>query len=548
MLSKIPNSIRNYPQRFQDIYLISKEFSEHFNFDEVFDEAVKYHDPQYSLDQIRQFLRNHQFQTLSTNSSNFSHKSHAVWLLFGETGQGKSTFTNVICGSQVAVEGTGIKSKTEKIGLHISKKEKVIIIDTPGLFDTRRIKNKEISNQVVEIVQNELKHNARIDAIFLVWCPTSSMRLRFDEILLNLKKALGETAIDSVIFLVNKVSDEWSEKHENSYNELLDLLDDKGLTNPAFLVDVKQMSQEDMKELRNYTKEVKPFRDEDFEAHKIMIFFNKFLEVQKLEEEKKRQQEEFEKEVGSKVEKRAAEMEVEFQKNFQQIEEKFKGDMKKQETEYEEKNKTLQEQHRSSLRILEEKGNRLEAEMRQDKERSRRDAERRASEERIARKEALEREKEYRDKVLALAKENAQEIKRIEQRHQDELKQERESQLERLRQKQEETKSEESFWKKIPYGTLLDVAAPVVNYFLTKNNGPSTTNKTDPSATDIIFPAGKRRGPDRDRFSSPPGGSWRGPRGGEGSSGFGRVDRNQGIDRLLDRKGVRERKSFEAPT
>jgi predicted GTPase len=297
MYSKKSNP-RKYPKRFNEIYFLSKDFSAKscVNFDEVFNEAVRFHDPRYSLDRIWDQLRSKRFQGTSRMNINASNTNYRVWLAFGETGQGKSTFTNVICGAQVAVEGKGIKSKTEKIDLHTSHKHKIIMIDTPGLFDTRRIKNREISNKIVEIVENKLRQNAHIDAIFFLWCPTSSMRLRFEEILATLKKALGDEAIDSVVFIVNQVTSRWDEDCDARYEEFLDMLDEKGLDNPVFESDLKEMTAEDIQELKKRAKKVDPYREEDFEAHRMMIYFNKFLEIQKIDEEKEREREAIEKE------------------------------------------------------------------------------------------------------------------------------------------------------------------------------------------------------------------------------------------------------------
>jgi GTPase Era involved in 16S rRNA processing len=296
------SSSQNYPERFNKIYSLSKQFSSEFgmNFDEVFNEAVRFHDSQNSEDQIREQLQRKKYQFTSRMNLSAANTNYSVWLTFGETGQGKSAFTNAICGGQVAVEGKGIKSKTENIGLYASDKHQIIMIDTPGLFDTRRIRNREISNKVVEIVQNQLKQNAHIDAIFFLWCPTSSMRLRFEEILGTLKKALGDEAIDSVIFLINKVTKHWDQDSKDLCDQFLDLLYENGLENPVFECDLKQMTPEAFRELKNLPRNVHPYREEDFEAHRMVIYLNKFLEIQRRDEEKKREREKIEREVEEK--------------------------------------------------------------------------------------------------------------------------------------------------------------------------------------------------------------------------------------------------------
>lgn len=438
---------QKYPQRFQDIYLLSKKLSEtqKSNFDEVFNQAVKFHDSQHSQSQIWQYLQEHSFKTASKSTSTSSNRNYDVWLTFGETGQGKSTFTNSICGSQVAIEGKGIKSKTESIGLHVSNKHRIIMIDTPGLFDTRRIRNKEISNQVIEIVQEKLKENAHIKAIFFVWSPTASMRLRFDEILANLKKALGEGAIDSVVFLINKVSHLWNEEYEELYDQFLELMDDNNLTNPVFQCDLKQINEDDVKQLKELAQEVQSFREEDFEAHRLMIYYNKFLEVQRIDEQKKKDRENLEKELGEKFDKRANEMEGKFKKEAEKMEEKFQRDFQKQEAENKERRRRLEDEYQSELNVLKDKGNRLQEEMRQDKERYQRESERRAEEDRKKREESQRLEEKFRNDLLKIEAENAQMNRKLQQQYQEELSQqmERTNQLVRLEQERNRREAEE---------------------------------------------------------------------------------------------------------
>jgi len=395
----ITSTPQKYPKRFEEIYSLSKQFSANFNanFDEVFSQSVKFHDPRHSLPQIWEQLQINRYTGIFKMNPNSENANYSVWLTFGETGQGKSTFTNAICGRQEAAEGKGMKSKTEHIGLYSSNKHQITVIDTPGLFDTRKIKNKEISNRVVEVVQNKLKQNAHIDAIFFLWCPTSSMRLRFEEILATLKKALGDEAIRSVVFIINKVSHLWNQDFDELYNEFLDLLDENGLNNPVFECDLKQMNVEDIQELKRLANQVDPFRKEDFEAHRMMIYLNKFLEIQRIDEEKKRERESIEKEMGVKFEKKANEMEGKFRQSARQMEEKFTPDLKKQEDENHEKNKKLQEQYQAELEALRQQSKQLE--IRLEKEKAEREAEekrRREEDERRRQEEQRRREEEAR--------------------------------------------------------------------------------------------------------------------------------------------------------
>jgi len=367
-----------YPQRFREIYSLSKQFSDDYNsdFEEVFNQAVKFHDPQYSQDQIMKHLETSRSnKTISKSISSSNSKNYDVWLPFGETGQGKSTFTNSICGSAVAEEGKGIQSTTKVADLHVSDQRKIIMVDTPGLFDTRRIKNKEVSKQVINIVQRKLKQNAHIKAIFVIWSPTMSMKFRFDGIMTDLKKALGEEAINSVVFVINKVSHLWAKEHEESLDEFLDLLDERNLSNPVYQCDLKQLSQDDVKKLKELSEQVQPFGEEDFEANRMMIYYDKFLKTQKIDEQKKRDREDVEREIGMKFEKRSNEIQAKFKEDAQKMEEKFQNVFQKQEAENNDKNMKLQAKHESGMNALKERNNQLESEVLQEKERSKREAE-----------------------------------------------------------------------------------------------------------------------------------------------------------------------------
>jgi len=361
------------PTRFQKVYSLAQGFSKRkqVSLDEVFEDVVQLHIQNYSFNEIELILEGKYYR--STSTRNFANNQHDfdVWLTFGETGQGKSTFTNAVCGKQVAVEGEGIDSQTTTINIYESKHNKVLVIDTPGLFDTRNKTNQDISDEIVEMVQDRLKQNANIKAIFFIWCPVVSMRFRFDHIKDNLEKTLGVDALKSVIFLVNEISNDWSRRHEEAYNDFLQKLKENGLRNPVGLVDFKSIDDEAIQELKNLAEEVVPYRKEIFEAHREMIYESKFLEIIRKDEEEKRKR----KEIEEPLKKQMKEMENTHKKNLDNMEGKVKNlsDQNKESSrkleEYENKQKEL-ERRTQSMQSENESLKRGMEQLREDNERA----------------------------------------------------------------------------------------------------------------------------------------------------------------------------------
>ncbi len=173
-------------------------------------------------------------------------------------------------------------------------------------------------------MEDKLKQNARIDAIFFLWCPTYSRRFEFDDILQNLKTFLGDEAINSVIFVINQVSHLWNQDYNDISYEFQELLAQNGLKNPVFSCDIKQMTAKHIEELKGLTKCVKPYREEEFKARRMKVYAEKLLAAQKRDDEKKIEQEMIENEASIKFHKSIYEMEeVKTNQEAEQTSEQF---------------------------------------------------------------------------------------------------------------------------------------------------------------------------------------------------------------------------------
>jgi len=188
---------------------------------------------------------------------------------------------------------------------------------------------------------------------------------------------LGEEAINSTIFVINKISHLWAKEHQEALDDFQDFLVEQNLTNPVYQCDLKQLSQDDVKKLKELSQEVQPFREEEFEGHRMMIYYDRFLDAQKKDEQEKKKQEDIEREVGIKFEKRSNEMQTKFQEDARNMEERHKIALQKHEAVNNDKTLKLQEKYQSKVNALTEKSNQLESEIRQEKERSKREGEER---------------------------------------------------------------------------------------------------------------------------------------------------------------------------
>ena len=115
---------------------------------------------------------------------NISHSQPIASILMGKTGHGKSTFSNLLSGSEDFVVGNSTRSCTKEIKLKCfynqENQVKVSIIDTPGLSDSDGDDKKIIDDIKNYLLKTDIP---RINAILIV---ISIQEKRMDQSLNNL--------------------------------------------------------------------------------------------------------------------------------------------------------------------------------------------------------------------------------------------------------------------------------------------------------------------------------------------------------------------------
>jgi GTPase Era involved in 16S rRNA processing len=289
-----------FDKTFENLYAYAQQFAHEHKapLEDVTEEVFRFHSSDVTKSQIFAHLNSmswaESYQDNDKSNSNRPTFEQDIWLIVGETGQGKSSFVNYICSREVAPEGPGINSQTSEPKLYNAINSHLWLIDTPGLFDTRKdMKNDVVMTKIIQIVESKFEHNSHIDAIFLVWNPVMTMRLRLDEMIENLINSFGSSALKSLIIIVNKETTVW--KKDKRYNDAVDELEKdnkkKGYNFPIITLDVKiKLTLADMRILKQYVNQITPYNEKDFSAYRKQCFYMIYREI------KQRDQEEEEKE------------------------------------------------------------------------------------------------------------------------------------------------------------------------------------------------------------------------------------------------------------
>jgi hypothetical protein len=72
-----------------------------------------------------------------------------------------------------------------------------------------------------------------------MWNPVKVERFRVQEILDEVKNTFGESALDSIVLLVNKITKRWFEEHDENVRELAEYLESNDLNFPIVIYDCK---------------------------------------------------------------------------------------------------------------------------------------------------------------------------------------------------------------------------------------------------------------------------------------------------------------------
>ena len=103
------------------------------------------------------------------------------FILIGKTGSGKTTLLNVIFGKEIVKNERTVKSQTQKSTIYYYKLDNgnyISIMDTPGLFDSNKVINKNIDNLHLEKILKTIKNeNIQIKGFLFL---TNFQQERFD--------------------------------------------------------------------------------------------------------------------------------------------------------------------------------------------------------------------------------------------------------------------------------------------------------------------------------------------------------------------------------
>ena len=219
------------------------------------------------------------------------HFLNESWVLCGATGSGKSTFVNYIAHQDAAREGDGIFSCTLAATAYELLDMKLFIIDPPGLGDTSGISDKEIIKQIMKEVESKLEYSSQIRAIFYLWSPTNSMKCDIKKVIRKLCKSFGNEVLKSLIILINKNSSVWSQKMDESVQQLVQAVNgSEDLQHiPIIQQDLKrECSSDSINSLKEKVIRVKPYNEEYFLKHRKELFYRDYC--RRLDEDLKRSQ------------------------------------------------------------------------------------------------------------------------------------------------------------------------------------------------------------------------------------------------------------------